>query len=76
MGLRFYRRIQIFPGIWLNLSKEGMSLSFGTTGCKTTLGKRGTRTSFGLPGTGIRWETQWNGTEKRKKGKGGAHEDE
>ena len=37
MGLRFWRRIRIAPGLTLNLSKSGGSLSFGPRGAKFTM---------------------------------------
>ncbi|MBS3995701.1 MAG: DUF4236 domain-containing protein [Alkaliphilus sp.] len=57
MGLRFFKRISIVPGISLNLSKSGPSLSFGPKGLKYTVGGKGTRTTFGLPGTGLYYTT-------------------
>lgn len=59
MGLRFFKRIKIFPGVYLNFGKGGVSLSLGPRGMKTTIGKRGIKQSFGLPGTGIRYETKY-----------------
>jgi hypothetical protein len=53
MGFRFSRRIRILPGVWLNLSKSGVSTSNGGRGAWSTFGKRGTRTTVGIPGTGI-----------------------
>lgn len=53
MGWRFYRRIKIAPGITLNASKSGLSMSFGVRGAKHTIGPRGSRTTLGLPGTGL-----------------------
>ncbi len=53
MGFRFWRRIKIAPGLTLNLSKSGGSLSFGPRGAKVTIGPRGTRATVGLPGTGL-----------------------
>ena len=38
MGLRFQRRIRIFPGLRLNVSKGGVSASVGTRGAWLTLG--------------------------------------
>lgn len=43
MGLRFYKRINILPGITMNLSKSGSSFSFGPKGAKVTVGKNGIR---------------------------------
>ncbi|MBW1922508.1 MAG: DUF4236 domain-containing protein [Deltaproteobacteria bacterium] len=38
MAFRFWRRIRIAPGVTLNLSKSGGSLSFGPRGAKFTIG--------------------------------------
>jgi hypothetical protein len=53
MGFRFWRRIRIAPGVILNLSKSGGSLSFGPRGAKLTLGPRSKRVTVGFPGTGL-----------------------
>lgn len=53
MGLRFYRRIHICPGVGVNLSRSGPSLTFGVRGAHVTLGSRGVTRTVGLPGTGI-----------------------
>lgn len=53
MGFRFWRRIKIAPGLTLNLSKSGGSLSFGPRGAKFTVGSRGKRATIGVPGTGL-----------------------
>jgi len=53
MGFRFWRRFTIVPGITLNLSKSGGSLSFGPRGAKFTIGPRGSRVTAGIPGTGL-----------------------
>lgn len=53
MGLRFYRRVHLFPGLTVNVSRSGPSLSVGVRGAHVTFGKRGIRRTVGLPGTGI-----------------------
>ena len=53
MGLRFYRRVRLFPGVTVNLSKTGASMSFGVRGAHYTVGPRGRRVTVGLPGTGL-----------------------
>ena len=53
MTLRFFKRIRLLPGLSLNLSKSGASLSFGGRGLRHTIGPRGSRTTLGLPGTGL-----------------------
>ncbi|HEY8800778.1 MAG TPA: DUF4236 domain-containing protein, partial [Candidatus Limnocylindrales bacterium] len=51
--LRFFRRRKIGPGLSLNASKSGLSLSFGLRCAKVTVGRRGVRRTVGLPGTGL-----------------------
>ena len=53
MGLRLFRRVRIAPGLTLNLSKSGGSLSIGMRGARYTVGPRGRRSTVGLPGTGL-----------------------
>lgn len=57
--MRFQRRIRILPGLYLNLGKGGVSISFGPRGCKMNIGKHGIKGSVGIPGTGIRFETPY-----------------
>jgi len=49
MSFRSWRRVRIAPGITLNLSKSGGSLSFGSRGEKFTIGQRGKRATVGIP---------------------------
>ena len=61
MGIRFRRSIKIMPGVKVNLSKRGISTSFGTRGVYYTIGSNGRRTSsVGIPGTGISSVSTWN----------------
>ena len=53
MALRFQRRIKIAPGLRLNISKGGVSVSAGPRGASVTAGKRGLFANAGLPGTGL-----------------------
>jgi hypothetical protein len=53
MGLRFFRRLHIAPGIGVNLSTSGPSLTLGVRGAHVTLGSRGITRTVGLPGTGL-----------------------
>jgi uncharacterized protein DUF4236 len=52
-NFRFYRRVHIFPGLSVNVSKSGPSLTFGMRGAHVTLGPGGVRKTVGIPGTGI-----------------------
>ncbi|HLX36055.1 MAG TPA: DUF4236 domain-containing protein [Candidatus Limnocylindrales bacterium] len=60
MGWRLFRRVRIAPGVRLNLSRSGPSLSIGPRGFTRTIGPRGVRTTIGIPGTGL-YYTQLQG---------------
>lgn len=47
------------PGAYLNLGKDGFSLSFGVRGAMVTVGRKGIKSSVGIPGTGMRYETPY-----------------
>lgn len=53
MGLRFRRSVRLAPGLRLNFSGGGISLSTGAPGASVTFGSRGTFLNSGIPGTGI-----------------------
>jgi len=59
-NFRFYRRVSIFPGLSVNLSKSGPSLTVGMRGAHVTMGRTGVRKTVGIPGTGI-YYTSHNG---------------
>lgn len=50
---RLWRRVRIAPGVTINLTKSGPSVSVGPRGAKMTFGSRGIRQTLGIPGTGI-----------------------
>jgi hypothetical protein len=52
-NFRFYRRLSIFPGLSLNLSKSGPSVTVGMRGMHVTVGRHGVRRTLGIRGTGI-----------------------
>jgi len=58
MGLRFRKSISIMPGVRVNLSGSGASMSVGPRGASVSFGKRGTYANFGLPGTGLSYRTR------------------
>jgi tetratricopeptide (TPR) repeat protein len=71
MSYRFFRRVRIAPGLTVNLSKSGPSLSVGGRGGHVTFGgARGRRTTVGLPGTGLYWTTVHR--QGRPQGRGSA----
>src|SRR5881392_3028596 len=55
MGFRFRQSFKIIPGVRLNLSGSGASVSLGPRGAHFTISPHGTRTTVGLPGSGISW---------------------
>ena len=66
MGFRFFKRIQLAPGISINLSRSGVSASLGPRGAKVTLGPRGIRKTVGLPGTGMYYTTHSSWKPKKE----------
>jgi tetratricopeptide (TPR) repeat protein len=60
MGFRFFKRMNILPGVQLNLSKGGGSISLGPQGAKLTVGTSGARVTFGIPGTGLFYTTNFS----------------
>ena len=61
MGFRFQKRISLLPGIRLNLSKSGASVTVGKTGLSVNLGKDGATGSVGIPGTGLSYRQKITG---------------
>ena len=53
MAWSYRKRIKIAPGVHLNVSKSGISTTFGIRGASITTGKRGTYLNASIPGTGI-----------------------
>lgn len=67
MGFRFQKRISLIPGLRLNLSKSGVSMSVGGRGLTTNLSSSGLRTTIGIPGSGLSYRTKPFGHTGRKK---------
>jgi hypothetical protein len=72
MAFRFYRRIRLIPGLRVNFSRSGQSLSVGHRGAWLTFGPRGRRATVGLPGTGLFWTEHAPPTPLRHVGRGWA----
>lgn len=68
MAFRFFTRKTIFPGVTLNMSKSGPSISVGPRGLKHTIGLNGRRTTFGLPGSGLHYSVQHGKGKRRRAG--------
>jgi Protein of unknown function (DUF4236) len=65
MSLRFRRRLLLFPGASVNLSKRGASLRRGLT---TNIGRKGVRETIGLPGSGLGYQyLEYHGWNTRQK---------
>ena len=58
MGFRFRKSVKVAPGVKINLSKSGGSLSLGGRGATVNLSSRGVRSTYSIPGTGISYATQ------------------
>lgn len=58
MGFRFRRSMKLVPGIRLNLSKTGTSVSVGGRGATMNISPKGIRTTLGIPGTGLSYVSQ------------------
>ena len=56
MGLSFRKSVQIMPGVKLNISKSGLSVSTGIKGLHASINTKGqVRGTASIPGTGIRY---------------------
>ena len=53
MGWTFRRRIKVIPGVYLNVSKRGVSTTVGVRGASVTFRGDGTYANVGIPGTGF-----------------------
>lgn len=51
--MRFRRRAKLFPGVYLNFSKSGISTTIGVPGASINIGTKGTYLNTGIPGTGL-----------------------
>jgi Protein of unknown function (DUF4236) len=70
MGLRYWRRISLLPGVRVNLGLRGPSISVGHRGLWFTSGPAGRRATVSLPGSGLRW-TQASGRPRAPSAIGG-----
>ncbi|ADV48759.1 hypothetical protein Celal_1447 [Cellulophaga algicola DSM 14237] len=51
--MRYRNRIKLAPGLNINLSKSGISTTFGPKGASVNIGKSGAYLNTGIPGTGL-----------------------
>ena len=66
MAWSFRKRVRIAPGVHINLSKSGVSTSFGPKGAKITVGPKGTYLHTSIPGTGFYNRQKISSTRERK----------
>ena len=64
MGLRYRKRVKIAPGIYINISKSGLSTTIGSRGASVNVGKNGTYINAGIPGTGLYERQRIDNTSK------------
>ena len=57
MGFRFRKGLSLLPGVRLNFSKSGASLSLGGRGMSVNLSPSGVRTTVGVPGSGMSYRS-------------------
>ena len=70
MPFRFRRTFKILPGVKINVSKSGMSVTVGPKGYHLTFGKQGVRQTIDFPGEGLSHTSYLfkdNDDDKRKK---------
>lgn len=65
MGFRFRKSLGLFPGLKINLSKSGPSLSAGEAGMSYNISGKGERATLGLPGSGMSYSTFESGKTGR-----------
>lgn len=74
VSIRYRRRVRLFPGLTLNLSKNGLSsISLGRPGATVNIPiNRGgkTRGTVGLPGTGLSYTTDLDAPDSGTPSKG------
>ena len=64
MGLRFRKRIKIFPGFYINISKSGLGINIGPKGANVSIGSNGIYVNTGIPGTGLYRRDKVNSSTK------------
>ncbi len=67
MAFRIRKSVKLLPGVRVNLSKSGVSVSAGGRGAVVNVSSRGVRQSIGIPGTGLSWSKAkgWQGKASR-----------
>ena len=63
--MKYRKRVTLFPGVRLNISRSGISTTVGVPGASVNLGRRGAYLNTGIPGTGIYDRRRIGGAPKR-----------
>lgn len=72
MGFRYRKSVKIAPGVRMNFSKSGASVSVGGKGGHVTVNSKGeTRVGASIPGTGVSYSEKVSGPAKSSGGSGG-----
>lgn len=72
MGFRYRKSVKIAPGVRMNISKSGASVSVGGKGGHVTVNSKGeTRVGASIPGTGVSYSEKVSGPSKSSGGSGG-----
>lgn len=66
MGFRFRKSVKIVPGVKVNFSKKGASLSVGRRGASVNINRKGVRSTVGLPGTGLSYSSYKAHNKRRR----------
>jgi hypothetical protein len=61
MGFRLQKRIRLFKGVTLNLSKSGTSWTLGRRGASVNIKDGNATGNVGIPGTGLSYRERLNG---------------
>lgn len=67
MAWNYRRRVKVIPGVYLNLSKSGISTSVGVKGASLTFSKNGTYLNQSIPGLGIYNRQKLSGSSRPRK---------
>lgn len=68
MGVRYRKRVKVAPGVYLNLSKSGVSTTLKAgKGVSVSMGENGTYLNTGIPGTGLYSRQKISGTTMKNK---------
>ena len=58
MRLRYRKRIKLLPGVRLNLTNRGGSISIGKGGVAVNINNKGIKAAIRIPGTRLSYQTK------------------